>query len=290
MSIISIEDVSFRYPGQESFALKGLSVQIEKGELLGVLGGDNSGKTTFCRLLNGLIPHHIRGELSGDILVKGRSTRELEPADIPQIVGLAQQDPESQLFSISVEEEVAFGPENLRLPVDEIESRISWALEAMGLSDLRTKSPSAISGGEKQRLAIASVISMLPEVLVLDEPIGMLDPKGRRELLSVLSELRKKHDMTVILTEQSMEEIASYCDRIAIFAEGKVIAIDTPEKLLRNSERLISAGIEPSQLLNLSERLIAEGLLPKDAIFFEEEAGEKILRGLLDPHNGGDSG
>lgn len=283
MPIISLRNVSFRYPGQRNPALSGLSLDINEGESLLVLGGDGSGKSTLCRALNGLIPHETKGELSGEVLVHGKSTRTLRQADIVRSVGLALQDPEVQLFTDSVEEEVAFGPENFGTPVAVIEANVSNALKIAGLSSLREKSPSALSGGQKQRLAIASVLSMTPEVMVLDEPISMLDPRGRAELLQMLDELRRERGMTVIMTSQEVEEVTTHCDRIALLHQGSLVGVGTPSEMLASSERLKSLAVDPPQLLALSESLSGSGISPAGRTFFEEKNGLSILSGLLPP-------
>ena len=281
MPIVSLQNVSFKYRGQEARALSDISFDIEKGEFLAVLGGDGAGKSTLCKTLNGLVPHQVRGDFSGDVLLNGSSTRILHTSQLVSQVGLAMQDPEVQLFTDSVDEEVAFAPENLALPWGEIDERVKRALRLTGLSSLANKSPSALSGGQKQRLAIAAVISMMPPLLVLDEPLSMLDPRGRTELLAVLDSLRKEHGTTVILTSHSAEEISDHCDRMLLLERGKSIAIGRPSEVLTSSKRLLDADIEPPQLLALSEKLIAEGLLSKGQAFFDEESGAKRILAAL---------
>ena len=277
MPMMSVEELSYRYNGGKGNALTGISLGIEKGEFLAVLGGDGSGKSTFCKALNGLIPHHVRGVLSGQVLLEGRSLRHMPISEITRAVGLALQDPEVQLFTDSVEEEVAFAPENLALPWSEIDARVKRALGATGLSTMGEKSPSALSGGQKQRLAIASVLSLFPSVLVLDEPLSMLDPWGRRELLDVLDSLRKEFQITVVMTSNTAEEIALRCDRIALLERGRLVSIGPPAEVLTSSEALIGFGVEPPQLLELSERLAASGILKKGQKFVDEARGAEML-------------
>jgi len=269
MPVISIRDASFKYLGQKGQALNHLSLDIHGGELLLVLGGDCSGKSTFCKLLNGLIPHEVKGEFSGEVLLNGRSTKSMSTGEIVRDVGLALQDPDVQLFTDSVEEEVAFGPENLGMHVDAIDASVSRSLKMTGISALRGKSPSALSGGQKQRLAIASVLSMAPKVVVLDEPMSMLDPRGRVEFLQMLGGLRDE-GIAVVLTSPEAEEIIPFCDRIAVLNGGSLIGAGTPAEMLVSSDGLMSLGIEPPQLLTLSESLSREGLLQNSRIFFDE--------------------
>jgi len=269
MPVISIRDASFKYLGQKGQALNHLSLDIHGGELLLVLGGDCSGKSTFCKLLNGLIPHEVKGEFSGEVLLNGKSTKSMSTGEIVRDVGLALQDPDVQLFTDSVEEEVAFGPENLGMHVDAIDTNVSRALKMTGISALRGKSPSALSGGQKQRLAIASVLSMAPKVVVLDEPMSMLDPRGRVEFLQMLGGLRDE-GIAVVLMSPEAEEIVPFCDRIAILNGGSLIGVGTPAEMLISSDGLTSLGIEPPQLLTLSESLSREGLLQNRRTFFDE--------------------
>jgi len=281
MPILSLSKVSFRYPEQKRSALTEVSLDIQKGEFLAILGGDGSGKSTLCKTLNGLIPHHVKGVFSGDVLLEGRSTRSTPVTEIATQVALSLQDPEMQLFTDSVEEEAAFAPENLALPWAEIDARVKRALHVTGLSSLREKSPSALSGGQKQRLAIASVVSMLPSVLVLDEPLSMLDPRGRQELLVMLDSLRRERQITVIISSNTAEEIASHCDRIALLDRGRLLGVGSPAEMLTSSERLLEIGVEPPQLLELSERLVASGFLREDQKFIGEERGaEQLLSSL----------
>lgn len=269
MPVISIRDASFKYLGQNGQALDRLSLDIHGKELLLVLGGDRSGKSTLCKMLNGLIPHEVKGEFSGEVLLNGRSTKSMSTGEIVRNVGLALQDPDVQLFTDSVEEEVAFGPENLGLPVDSIEASVSRALEMTGISALRGKSPSALSGGQKQRLAIASILSMAPKVLVLDEPMSMLDPRGRAEFLQILGRLRDE-GIAVVITSPEAEEVIPFCDRIAVLNRGSLVGVGTPAEMLTSSESLASLDIEPPQFLTLSELLEREGLLPHGLAFFDE--------------------
>jgi len=286
MPIVTFEKISFGYEGREENAIHDISLSVEEGEFIALLGRDGAGKSTLCMLLNGLIPNFVKGRLEGEILLGGEKILSPLSEGSKYSVGLALQDPEVQLFSGSVEEEVAFGPENMGLPFSEIDQRVAWAIEVMGLSSLRDKAPYALSGGQKQRLAIASALSIMPDVLVLDEPLGMLDPMGRAELLQILSSLKEDRGMTIILAEKAADEIITYCDRIALLDRGRLVAMDTPEDVLSNPEGLHSAGVTPPQLVLLSERLISEGILAGSKAFYTEERGEKALMELL-PREGG---
>ena len=277
MPVISLREVSFKYLGGKRQVLDGISLDIQEGEFLLVLGGDGSGKSTLCKTLNGLIPHETKGEFSGEVLLRGRSMKPMHTREIVRSVGLSLQDPDVQLFTDSVEEEVAFGPENLGMPVGEIGEKVSRALRMTGLSSLMDKSPSALSGGQKQRLAIAAVLSMSPEVIVLDEPLSMLDPRGRAEFLQVLGILRKEAGMAVVMTSQEAEEVLPHCDRVVILNKGSLVGVGTPAEMMRSPQVLESLGIEPPQLLALSESLSKAGLIPSGSLFYDESGATAVL-------------
>jgi len=287
MSIISIRQVSFRYPKQDAPALSNVSLDIFPGELLALIGGDRAGKTTLCHMLNGLIPNLIRGELAGEIIIDGKPSSSYPQGGISRIVGLSLQDPESQLFTATVEEEVAFGPENLSIPPEEIDRRVTWALEVMGIENLRKKSPSALSGGQKQRLAIASVLSMLPKVIVLDEPLGMLDPRGRRDLIEILSRLAKEKGISVVISESRIDEFIEICDRVAIMHNGSLISSGSPSDAIASSDTLKTYGIEPPRLQILSELMISENLISQKQSFLGERRANEVLKSLIDREKGG---
>jgi len=287
MSVLSIVGMSFRYRGQSAATLQDISLDIERGEIITILGGDGAGKSTLCKTLNGIVPDQEKGEFSGAVLLDGRNIKNLPRSEVVSRIGLAIQDPEAQLFTDSVEEEVAFAPENLGLPWSEIDSRVRRALSVTGLASLPTKSPSALSGGQKQRLAIASVISLLPSVLVLDEPLSMLDPRGRAELLAMLDSLKQERSMTVILTSNSAEEIAVKCDRIALLDRGRLVGVGRPEEILTSPDRLESIGVEPPQLLELSALLSSEKLLNREQAFFDEETGAGRILSAIGGRGGG---
>jgi len=260
MALFSLRNATFRYPSQKEDALHDVNCDIEKGEFLVILGGDGSGKSTLARMLNGLIPQSIKGKFSGEILFEGISMKDIPIHDIVKKVGLALQDPDIQLFMDSIEEELAFGPENLSLSVDEIEKRIAKAMDLMGITALRSKSPKAISGGQKQRLVIASVLTMGTETIVLDEPLSMLDPALKKELLGTLRKMCSQQRISVIITSQDAEDIYRYCDRIALLQEGSIAAIGKPLEILSSAGRLTSLGIEPPQLLGIYDKLKSLGM------------------------------
>lgn len=209
-----------------------------------MLGPSGAGKSTLCYTLNGLIPHFLRGRMTGDVIVAGRNTRQHRVADLAAVVDLVFQDFESQLFSTNVELEVAFGPENLGLPRDEIKRRVASCLDTVGLTGLEQREPATLSGGQKQRLAIASVLSLQPEVLALDEATTDLDPLGRADVLAIVRELRRRGDLTLLVVEHETEE-ALHADRIVVLGEGRIVREGLPADVLADVDLCLSHGIRP---------------------------------------------
>jgi energy-coupling factor transport system ATP-binding protein len=234
-----------------------------------------------CLMSNGLIPHALPGELEGRVEVFGLDVRNHPVAELATKVGIVFQEPESQLFSMSVEEEVAFGPENLAIPREEIRERVEWALEIVGMKGYNDRTPFSLSGGQKQRVAIAAALSMHPEMLVLDEPAYALDPLGRAELYTVLSDLKTRHGVTILLAERDAEEAAVFSDRIALMSEGRIIEIGTPKTILKEPERLRSIGLEPTQLALVASLLNAE-LGRSDLSFLSVDEAERTISKLIE--------
>lgn len=249
--MITLKDVHFRYKNAREEALRGIDLHIPKGEMAFIVGPSGAGKSTLCATFNGLIPHLIKGDLLGDVLVAGRQTREFPVKDFAPLVGLVFQDFEAQLFSTTVELEVAFGPENLGLERDRLKERVAQALELVRLGALRRRQPATLSGGEKQRLALASVLAMEPQVLVLDEPTTDLDPLGKRELLAATRELRERRGVTLVMVEHETEE-ALQADRVILMEKGRVLAQGSPLEVLRDGKALEELGVRPIQMAELS--------------------------------------
>jgi energy-coupling factor transport system ATP-binding protein len=277
-SALTLDKVRFRYPGSDRPALDGVSIDVRKGEFVSVLGANGSGKSTLCLLANGLIPHTIHGEMQGSVRVFGDDVSTKSVAELSARVGMVFQEPESQLFCMSVEEEVAFGPENLGIPREEIRERVEWALELVGMNGYNDRSPFSLSGGQKQRVAIAAALSMRPDMLVLDEPAYALDPVGRTELYKVLRELKEGHGMTVLLAERDAEEASLYSDEIVLLESGKVVATGPPSTVLRDPDALTSLGVAPPQMTQVASLLRTR--LSKSNISFTsvDEAERTIVR------------
>ncbi|MGD9962694.1 MAG: energy-coupling factor ABC transporter ATP-binding protein [Thermoplasmata archaeon] len=277
MQALSLKDVRFRYAGMSGWALDIPSLEIGRGEFVTVLGPNGAGKTTLSFLANGLIPKSIKGEFEGSVEVFSHRASEYSVAQLSTLVGMVFQEPESQLFCMSAEEEVAFGPENLAVPREEIARRVEWALELAGLKGMNDRSPSTLSGGQKQRLAIAAALSMKPSMLVLDEPAYALDPVGRIELYTILSELKARHGMTVVVMERDAEDLARFSDRFAVMVGGRVTASGTPSEVLGDPEILRSAGVSPPQMAEVAAMMSARRKGPPLSFLTVEEAVAEIM-------------
>lgn len=219
--------MSFKYTTSKDQVLRKVNLRVEEGEFLAITGPTGAGKTTLCICLNGVIPNAITGSYSGTVKVFGKNPARSDVPDMAKIVGITFQEPEAQLFGLTVEEEVAFGPENYALPREEISERVEYALELLRLKELRLKSPFNLSGGQKQRVALASVLALRPKLLVLDEPFTELDPIGKVEISDAIERLKREYNVTIILVEHETEEIARHADRVVLFDQGQVM-LDLP--------------------------------------------------------------
>ncbi len=258
MSFISIENVSFSYDEENpaaSKAVDGVSMEIEAGEFVAVIGHNGCGKSTLAKHLNAmLLPD------SGRVVVDGDDTAEEEKTfDIREKVGLVLQNPDNQLVASIVEEDVAFGPENLGVPPEEIRQRVDEALKAVDMYDYREHAPYKLSGGQKQRVAIAGILAIRPQCIVLDEPTAMLDPSGREEVISTLLKLNRERKMTVVLITHYMDE-AVLADRVVVMDSGKVLTQGTPEEVFAQVELLKKHRLDVPQSAELIYRLRGCGL------------------------------
>jgi len=242
--LINIENVYYSYPGEKNRALENINLTVEQGEILAVMGENGAGKTTFCKLFNGIIPCLAEGRFSGNVTVDGENTRESQVPSLALKTGMVLDDPDAQLFTSRVRDEIAFGPENLLLTPQEIEERIAFALTATGLCGFEERSPATLSGGEKQRLVIASALAMGGKILVLDEPLSRLDPQGAEEIISVLQNIRAQYRITVIITTHESKSASVLADRICILKNGRIAACDTSKNIFANSALLEENGIQ----------------------------------------------
>jgi energy-coupling factor transporter ATP-binding protein EcfA2 len=240
--MIDIQNLMVQYHGQAP-AVDDVSLKIEDGEFVLLTGPSGCGKSTLTRCLNGLIPHTSQAVMSGQVIVDGSPTVERTVAQIAAHVGLVFQNPASQLFGSTVEEELAFGPRNLGLPEDEVAERSSFALQATGIEHLRQRATRTLSGGEQQRVAIAAVLAMRPQVLVLDEPTSNLDLKGATAVLSTLHRLHREYGLTILIVEHRLAEAGRLADRVLIMNRGSVVLDGPPQEVFSNKELLAELGI-----------------------------------------------
>ena len=279
--IIKLDNVTVRYGEGTPFALTaldGINLDIPAGCVCGIIGHTGSGKSTLAQLLNGLLQ-----PTRGKVLFKGEDINRSKQSvnDIRFKVGLVFQYPEYQLFEETVEKDIAFGPHNMSLSEEEISKRVADAARFCGIdSEMLAASPFEISGGQKRRAAIAGVIAMSPEVLVLDEPAAGLDPKGRDEILGGLVEYRKTTGTTMILISHSMEDIANWCDRIVVIKNGGVFMQGTVEEIFESAERLFDAGLDVPQITKLFIELKKRGVVSRSDVYTLGYAKKLIESGL----------
>jgi energy-coupling factor transport system ATP-binding protein len=267
--IITTQNLSFEYHTEEQtrhLVLKDINLQFKKGQFIGIIGHNGSGKSTLAKHFNALLV-----PTEGKVYVKGMDTKDAKHLwDIRQTAGLVFQNPDNQIVAALIEEDVAFGPENLGIPPDEIRERVEYALKAVGMWEYKDYPPHMLSGGQKQRVAIAGIIAMKPECIILDEPTAMLDPIGRREVISTIKKLNKEEEITVILITHFMEEVVD-ADRVIVMDDGKVVLDGTPKEVFKEVELLKKIGLSVPQVTELAYQLKREGFdVPLDILTVEE--------------------
>jgi energy-coupling factor transporter ATPase len=279
MPVIEVSDLTYTYLGSEKPALKEINLVIEKGEFIILTGPSGCGKTTFCRCFNGLIPHFYGGDLKGNVTVSGLMVRDHSTSELSQHVGFVFQNPENQLFALSVEKDVAFGLENLGLQRDEIRSRVEWALEMTGIEYLRENAPYELSGGQQQRVAIASVLAMQPDVIVLDEPTSFLDPLAAKKIFEVVSRLNTKLKITIVLVEHRLDLAVMYANRVIVMDDGRIALSGHPREVFNlENARLIGVGIPKA--IRLFQLLREDGIELAHIPITPDETAQ-LIRGVL---------
>ena len=278
--VIEVKDLTFTYSGSDNQALKALNLAVHKGEFIGITGPTGAGKTTLSYCLNGIIPHFIEGSYTGDVQIKGHSVFDLSSQEISRWIGSVFQDPEAQLVSANVEEELAFGPENIAIAPEEIQKRIDFALKSVGIETLRTASIDSLSGGQKQRVAIAAVLTMLPEIIILDEPTAELDPMGTDDVFSVLHKLNEEHGITIIIIEHKLEHLSKYCQRLIVMDEGQIVVDGAPAQIFAEWQKIQSVGVKPPQVTEFFGKLPGYDRQQRKIPVTLEEA-EQVLNDLL---------
>jgi energy-coupling factor transporter ATPase len=279
LAVIETRDLKYTYPGATNPSIKDVSITINKSDFIILTGPSGCGKTTLCRCFNGLVPHFYNGTLEGEITVAGLNVAEHKIHELARHVGLVFQNPENQVFALSVEKDVAFGLENSAMPRDEMRKRVDWALQMTGISELSERPPHELSGGQQQRVAIASVLAMQPDIMILDEPTSFLDPVGAEKIFEVINELNKKLGITIILVEHRLDLAAKYANKVIVMNKGSVALSGTPREIFMSEEaRLIGVGIPKAT--KLYQHLKKHGLSLKSVPVTTEET-VKLLREAL---------
>jgi len=250
--VIKLEDVWWTYKGKEEPVLKGVNLEVAKGEFLGIMGPSSVGKTTLCLTFTGVIPQRIPGDFKGVVEVLGVNAREVDVTELTRRVGIVLEDPESQFVMSTVEDELVIGLEPLNIEREEIRERILWALDLVGLDkSFLQRSPLQLSGGEKQRIAIAAMLAKEPEILILDEPTSDLDPLGKEEVLSVIKKIKDELDLTIVIVEHESEILAELADRLVLLYDGRIVLEGSPEEFFSEVPKLVEIGVYPPQITQL---------------------------------------
>lgn len=284
-AIIEMECVSFSYgtAADGAYALKDIDLSVEEGAFVGLIGPSGAGKSTLASAITGAIPHHYRGRLFGSTLVAGLDTCEASLTDIAKVVGSVLQDIDAQMVASVVEDELLFGLENFGIDHREIEGRIASALDAVGIADLRHREIATLSGGQKQKVAIAAILAMTPRVIVMDEPTSALDPASARDVFEVLRRAKELTGMTVILIEQTVALLAEYCDRVVVIDQGRIALDGTPTDVFSHGENLRAIGVDTPRTVRISNSLAEAGLAPNDSPALTLDGAESLVAGILAP-------
>ncbi|GAA0071510.1 energy-coupling factor transporter ATPase [Clostridium sardiniense] len=275
--MIKCENLVFKYTshedGMERYAINGVNLTVEKGEFLVVLGHNGSGKSTLAKHMNALLL-----PTDGIVYVDGLNTKDEDNVwDVRAKAGMVFQNPDNQMVATIVEEDVAFGPENLGVDPKEIRKRVDESLEKVGMSEYKRHAPHLLSGGQKQRVAIAGILAMQPECIIFDEPTAMLDPSGRKEVLNNIKEINKQYGITIILITHYMDEAAE-ADRIVVMDDGKLIMGGTPKEVFSQVELMKKIGLDVPQVTELSYELSKEGIKLDDKIINVDEMVEALCQ------------
>jgi energy-coupling factor transport system ATP-binding protein len=277
--IAEFHEVTFSYPRAEKPSISDVSFTVEPGEFVALVGPTGAGKSTLCYGFNGVMPQLFSGTMSGSVVVAGCDTCQEDIPVLSQHVGLVVQNARTQLFNVTVLQEVAFGCENLGLPRAQIRERVEQALAFVGLSGYEPREPSALSGGQQQRVAIACVLAMDPEVLVLDEPTSELDPIGSEQVMEVIARLNHELGKTIFLVTHDMDFVAQYASRVLVLSEGRLVQTGSPQAIFSQADLLKRARLRPPQVCEVAQELRQRGCTVPD-IPITLDAGVALLEGL----------
>lgn len=279
--IIRLDDVSFSYGASATPALDHVSLGIAPGECVGVIGPSGAGKSTLAAVMSGAIPHHYRGQLFGATLVDGRDTCEVTLTDISRVVGSISQDIDAQMVASVVEDELLFGLENFGVPHDQIPGRLAGALETVGIADLREREIATLSGGQKQKVAIAAMLALRPRVLVLDEPTAALDPISSSTVFETLRALNRDAGITVVVIEQKVALLCEHCDRIVVMDRGRVAFDDTPRAVFSHGRELRALGVDSPRVARISNSLAEHGIVRPGTPCLSVAEARDLVAGLV---------
>ena len=278
--MIQIQDLSFTYKDETKPALQEIRLSVPDGGFLGVIGPAGAGKTTLARAIAGIIPHHYPGDFYGSVTVNGLDTVDSKIVDLSRLVGMVFQDVESQIISPLVEDELLYGLENFGVPREEIPGRMEEALAKVGVSDLRERSIASLSGGQRQKVAIASIIALKPKILVLDEPTGELDPRSSRQIFSLLKELNEEQGITVILIEQKIMLLCEFARQLAVLSKGRIIRQGETRDVLSHADELQALGVNCPRVTTLS-RMLSERTGTEQPVCINLDEAENMVRRLI---------
>jgi energy-coupling factor transporter ATP-binding protein EcfA2 len=266
MIAVSTQDLGWKYSGRNNFAIEHVNLEIEANTFTSIVGPNEHGKTTLVSCIKGLIPSSFNGVWRGSVEIFGKDTRKMSAQALADEIGFVFADPEAQFTSMTVEEELVFGLENIGLPLTEIKDRLDWVTDLALIHDLLDKPPYEISGGQKQRVAIASVLAMKPRIMILDEPTSMLDPLGKDFIFDILTNLKKEQDLTIIVIEHNIEQVAPLSDQMILMSKGNIAKMAPPTEFFEDSAFLYEQGINPPMATAFMDELkknkLYEGRLP----------------------------
>ncbi|MFW6116656.1 MAG: energy-coupling factor ABC transporter ATP-binding protein [bacterium] len=281
MEIVRFEDYAWRYARTEVPALKGINLEIEEGSFIGVIGPNGGGKSTLAYSINGLIPNQYYGVRKGHVYVAGKEVEDYHSDELTQMVGVVFSDPESQITSMTVEDEVVFGMENIGLSVSDIQERLDWVVPLTKIGPLMEKPPYEISGGQKARVALASVLAMTPQILVLDEPTSMLDPISRKQIFEVLARMKQELKSTIVVIEHSLEYLVPLAERMVLLYDGDVLLTGETRSFFEQMDLLLEHEVFPPGAMQFFHALMKVGDYQGDLPLTLSSATAR-LRSLMD--------
>ena len=278
--MIEISKMGFQYSGSDRMALRDINLTIQDGEFVGLIGVSGAGKTSLTHTLTGMIPHHYKGDFYGSVRVNGLDTVECRGEDLYRIVGSVFQDIDSQMVASGVEDEILYGLENFGFSREEISERLENVLDTLGIRDLRYRALSSLSGGQKQKVAIAAIVALRPQIIVLDEPTGELDPESSLQIFRLLRQLNEQFGITVLIVEQKIMLLCEYVDRMIVMNEGTIVFDGPARDVVRHTPTFEEIGINVPRVVTLCGQLQKKGLY-NGQVPLNVEEGEKMVREVL---------